>query len=108
MIFEVNLFTGGFSIRSYLDSVSSLKIHLVVEECMILVLHIYSELLLVSISRFGYPVYVHIVQEQVLVNHELFCHDTFSAYPVYVLIVHGYSQSWEILGLELSQLCLIS
>ena len=84
-----------------------LMIHLGVEGCMIWVLHIYLWLLLVSISQFNYPIYVHLAQGQVVVDHELFYHDTFSAYPVCVSVLHGYGQCWKILGSKLWQLSLI-
>ena len=82
-------------------------IHLGVEGCMIWVLHIYFLLLLVSISLFGYPIYVHLAQGQVVVDHELFYLNTFSAYPVCVSVLHGYGHCWKILGLKLWQLSLI-
>ena len=41
------------------------------------------------------------------VDHEMFYHDTFSAYPVCVSVLHGYGQCWKILGLKLCQLRLI-
>ena len=53
----------------------------------------------VSRSRHGYPIYVHLDLGQVVVDHELFYHDTFSAYPVCVSILHGYGQCWKILAL---------
>ena len=61
----------------------------------------------VSISQIGYPIYVHLAQGQVVVDHELFYHDTFSAYPFCVSVLHGYGQCWKILGLELWHLSLI-
>ena len=58
-------------------------------------------------SQFSYSIYVHPTQGQVVVDHKLFYHDTFSAYPVCVSVLHGFSQCWKILGLKLWQLSLI-
>ena len=60
-----------------------------------------------SHTYIGYPIYVHLAQGQVVVDHELLYHDTFSAYPVYVSVLHGYGQCWKILRLKLWQLSLI-
>ena len=60
-----------------------LMIHLGIEECMIWVLW----LLLVSISQFGYPIYLHLASGRVVVDNELFYQDTFSAHPVYVSVL---------------------
>ena len=63
--------------------------------------------LLVIVAGFHFPVWlsnIHLAQGQVVVDCELFYHDTFSAYPVCVSVLHRYGQCQKIFGLKLWQL----